>query len=326
MLELKKKRLAIIGGGKTASAHIRAFLQAGLEFKHCAARPDSKNIIQFASRHRIENVWKNPEKLVLAHNEWDGILIATAIAPTLKLLKLAAASGKPVLVEKPVSTSSYLLSEYSLKSPKNVIVAYNRRHYSTIQAARDFVINRLKVRATMCLPENILSHPENKTRLIQENSVHGIDILSYIFGPLKIEYITTSSKYDRLFGRHIILRSSKGHLISLAMNWCAPDNFSLIIDDGEEQFSLIPFEKYQHYKGMDIIPPSDKYPVKQYVPRLISSGTVFDHTPIDLKPGFLSQSKEFYDLLNGKKFRVGANLTDAYNAQKLAENFLNIIK
>ena len=77
---------------------------------------------------------------------------------------------------------------------------------------------------------------------------------------------------------------------------------------------------------MNIVNPKNNYPIKQYVPNEIESGNVFDDMPMNIKPGFLGQAKEFYDLLNGKSPKIAANLKDAYKAQALVENILKISK
>lgn len=323
---MSKKRIAIIGCGNIANFHIPALREAGLECVHCASSPNSKTIDKFAAHHKITKVWTDPKKLARAKDQWDGMVIAASVEPTLDLLKIVARSGKPVLVEKPVATSSESLAEFSTQSPSNVIVAYNRRHYNTVQKAREFVTNKTNLRATMTLPENVSSEFRNPYFLVHENSVHGFDMLSFIFGRVSVEHVATASTDDPYFGRHAILKSSAGHFINLIMNWKAPANFALSLDDAKYRLDLFPFEKFQLYDGMKVIEPSDKYPVRQYVPHQVDSGTVFENMPRQIKPGFLGQALEFSNLIDGKLPTVSANMTDAYNAQVIAEQILSNYK
>lgn len=320
---MPKKKIAIIGCGNIANFHVPALRAAGMECFHCASSPNSKTIDNFAKKHNINKVWKDPVELAQAYNEWDGIIITTSVDPTLDFLKIVAKSNKPVLVEKPVSTSSLKLEEFSAKSPKNIIVAYNRRHYNTVKKARDFVINNKYIRATMTLPEVLSKEVKDKYYPVLANSVHGIDMLNFIFGNVNVEHVNTSNKNNPYFGRQAILKSSTGHLINLIMNWGAPANFTLSIDNGNKRLDLFPFEKYQLYEGMKVIEPSNDYPVRQYVPNQTEHGSVFDDMPFDLKPGFLGQAIEFFNLIGGKLPLFGANLTDAFNAQVIAEQILN---
>ena len=321
----RPKKLALIGAGDIAKFHIPALRASGLEIIHCASRFNSKTVEQFASTHNIKNVWRNPIDLAASHDQWDGVVISTPTSATLKLLEKVMESGKPVLVEKPVATSSTALEAYAKSSPTNVIVAYNRRHYSSVQLAQNFVSSRKMVRATMTLPENVFPKTNNPFYLIHENSVHGLDMLNYIFGPMQLEHLSNANSNNQFFGRHALLRSKTGHLISLSMNWNAPGNFTLSIDDAIERLDLIPFEKFQRYKGMNVIEPNNEYPIRRYAPNLLHSGSVFDTTPPEIKPGFFGQAYEFSRLFEGNPAKVSANLTDAYNAQLLAEQLMGSV-
>lgn len=318
------KKLAFIGSGNIANFHVPALRAAGLEIVHCASSPNSKTVAEFAARHEIDRIWQNPIELINAHNQWDGIVITAAVEPTLDLLTLAMASGKPILVEKPVSIGAALLSEYADTAPENVIVAFNRRHYNTVQKAREFVAARSVIRASMTLPDKVLAGDQMPYYYIYENSVHGLDMLAFIFGPLVIEKVVAANPDDPFFGRQALLRTKNQNLISLSMNWRAPSNFGLSIDDANTRIDLVPFEKIQQYQGMDVIDPSDECPARQYVPKLVSSSNVFDGASASLKPGFGEQSEEFAKLLAGKPATISGNLTDAYNAQVLADAIVNL--
>ena len=63
-----------------------------------------------------------------------------------------------------------------------------------------------------------------------------------------------------------------------------------------------------------------------HAPNLVDSGNVFDEMPLNIKPGFLGQAREFYNLINGKSPRIAANLKDAYKAQALVEKILEFPK
>ena len=50
---------------------------------------------------------------------------------------------------------------------------------------------------------------------------------------------------------------------------------------------------------MEINEPTLDYPVRQYIPKIIDSGNVFDSNKV-FKPGFLEQSIEFMNFVNEK--------------------------
>ena len=136
------KKIAIIGSSKISEYHIAALKLAGIEISHCAASLNSSTITSFAKKNNIRNVWLDPLKLAAANNKWDGIVIATALDATVKLLEIAAHSKKPILVEKPVSLSSKILYNLKNRLPKSILVGFNRRFYKTVNTARDFVVKK----------------------------------------------------------------------------------------------------------------------------------------------------------------------------------------
>lgn len=319
----QNKKVAIIGGGNIARYHIQALKYFGIDISYCASSLNSKTVENFANEHKIKHVFNDPLKLAASHNLWDGLIISASTNSCTELLEIAIPSDKPILVEKPVSNSPKSLEKYARYFPPNVMVGYNRRHYSNIRDAKIFVENNSLIRATMCLPENILDNFSDPYKMVRENSTHGLDLLNYIFGYLNIEYVTLDNIQTPTFGRKALLRSQNNHLISLEMNWKSPSNFELSIDNGNKKLVLCPFENLKIYDGFNIIEASVEYPIKKYEPKLVLEKSVFDNLPGHIKPGFIGQTKEFADLLDGIPFSNSANLTDAYHAQLLADNLLN---
>ena len=105
-------------------------------------------------------------------------------------------------------------------------------------------------------------------------------------------------------------------------NWNSPSNFSLSIESLPFKLVLLPFEKYKLYEGMEINEPSISYPVRQYVPKVISENNVFNEDKT-FKPGFYAQAKEFFDIVNGKSPIHSASLKDAQKASFLAYQIIN---
>ena len=154
---MPKKTIAIIGCGNIAHFHIPALREVGIDTFHCASSFNSKTIQNFSRYHKIKNFWTDPIKLAKSADKWDGVIISSPIEPALDLLDITAGFGKPVLIEKPVATSSSKLDKFSKKAPSNVIVGYNRRFYNTVQKAKDFVKNKSNIRAIMTLPEKCIT-------------------------------------------------------------------------------------------------------------------------------------------------------------------------
>lgn len=325
--QLNNLKLAIIGCGNIANFHVRSFKKLGVNIYHCASSLNSKTINLFADKHKILHVWSDPYKLAKASNLWDGIILSPSTDSIPKLLDLLIKQKKPILVEKPVSIGTKYLKKFKKSKIDFVQVAYNRRYYETIFQAKKFVDEaKSQVLCKMTLPERVNNNKNKykKFRNIFENSSHGIDLLNYIFGKLEVQYVSkiTLNSYDS--ARSAILTNKNKHTCVLIINSNSPDNFSIELEDGSRRLLIQPFEQLKLYKGMKKKEPTHKYPLRKYLPNLIENKNIFefDRQNNNLKPGFFNQSSEFLNLIINKKKYYGADLTDAYNSQKLLEEIM----
>lgn len=323
----KKLRLAIIGCGNIAKFHIKSFKKLGVNICHCASSLNSKTVSQFAKEHKIKNLWSDPFKLAKASDLWDGLILSSKTESIPKLLDILIKQKKPILVEKPVSIGTKYLKKFKNSANDLVQVGYNRRYYPTILKAKEFIDNsKGQILCKMILPENINNNKNRykKFRKIFENSSHGIDLLYYLFGKLKIKHISKIKLNSFDSARSVILTNTNKHTCILIVNSNSPDNFSLELEDGQKRLLIQPFEKLQLYKGLKKEEPSQEYPLRKYSPNLIESKNIFQFQKKykDIKPGFFNQSYEFVNLILKKKIYLAANLKDAYNAQKLLEDIM----
>jgi hypothetical protein len=107
------------------------------------------------------------------------------------------------------------------------------------------------------------------------------------------------------------------------MNWNSPSNFQLNIEGQGSRLEIKPFEKSTFYQGMEIVEPSNKVPVRTYIPKKISELNSFPKQKDAIKPGFLEQALEMKSILKGKQPKVSASLEDAFNVQKILDNILS---
>ncbi len=323
----KKINLAIIGCGNIAKYHIKAFNYLGLKIEHCASRLNSARVNKFARKYNIPNIWKDPIKLARSSNNWDAIILCSSTKSLSKILDILIKQKKPILVEKPVSIGTSYLKKFSLSYPKYVNVGFNRRYYNTVAEAKKFIKqSKGQIFSTMKLPESVKrsSIKLNRFNKIFDNSVHGLDLLRFLFGDLEIIYNKKIKLNNFDSGRVVLLKSKKNHLCNIIFNSNSPDNFSLEIENGSKRFLLKPFENYVIYKGMKIIQPNKKYPLKSYTPKIIEKNNVFSSLSKNknLKPGFLEQTEDFLRLILHKKVKKSANLQDAFEAQKLLKKIM----
>jgi predicted dehydrogenase len=316
---MKKYNLAMLGTGDIANFHIEAFRRAGFQVNMCASRENSKNAEHFAKTHSIENCYGDPHELIEDHKNWDVILLAIKTEQNPQYLAKIFDLNKLCLIEKPVSINLKLLESYNSFSNAKIRVAYNRRFYKTIQIAKEFIKNNSPVTCRMELPEYVNYESINKYEGVLGNSVHGIDLLRYLFGELEI--ITNTKLYSPA-GRICILKSDNKDKIDLLLNWNSPSNFSLNIEADGKRLELKPFETVKLFQGMNIIEPTDDLPIRRYIPNVIEESTSFPSKNSNFKPGFVEQAIEMKSILEGNKPKISAGLIDAYKVQQITQSIL----
>jgi len=137
--KIENPRLAYIGTGKISEFHIPAFKKAGFNISSISSRKNSKNITNFAKKFEIENIIWDWKELSDRTDEYEAIMIATDTKVTAQILEKMRETKKPILVEKPVSLNSKVISKMMTKNHKNIFVAYNRRYYNSTQFAKKFI-------------------------------------------------------------------------------------------------------------------------------------------------------------------------------------------
>lgn len=321
---MTKPRIAFIGCGNIAEFHAPAFRAAGFDLAAVCSRPESPSLRPFAQRHNIPLVFDEVSKLLEARKEWDALLISVSIDGTLEVLNAALEAGAPVLVEKPVAWRSEELAPFlSLRLP--VIVGYNRRFYRTVRKARDEVLNGPPLLARLELPEAIVAPTQSSDDLSYlrpffGNSVHGFDLVRYVFGELElVEVQRVTGPEGSIRGLSAVLTSARGDVLHFTGNWQAPANFSLTLDRPGRRFEVRPFEAATVYEGMEVTPPTAENPVRTYKPKQVET-VGLEEVDYRYKPGFLNQALALAALVRGDDPGDAARLEDAYAALVLAEN------
>ncbi len=320
---MSKYRLAMLGTGDIANFHFDAFKLAGFNINMCASKNESKRAVEFAEKRLIKNCYSNPFDLIDDHENWDMILLAIKTDYNYEYLDKIISLNKLCLVEKPVSYDLNILKNYSPSTHPNVRVAYNRRFYKTMQVAKKFIEDNSPTTCRMELPEGINFQSENKFYPVLANTVHGIDLLRYFFGDLKIvKNIETKSPE----GRVVLLSNSKDDIINLSLNWNSPSNFLINIEGNDMRLEIKPFESCRLFRGMEIIEPTKDIPLRRYIPNQIDEHSSYPKTENDVKPGFYDQAMEMKNILKGGSPLISASLHDAYIVQKLTQQILGIAK
>jgi len=316
---MKKNRLAMLGTGDIANFHYEAFKKAGFDISHCASKKNSQRGRKFAIKNSIKKFYADPHELIENHEEWDIILLAIHTENNIDYYDKLKKLNKLCLIEKPVFTNINSFGNITPSSYPNIRVAYNRRFYKTVQSAKNFINENGPVTCRMELPESVNLASDDKYSAILLNSVHGLDILRYLFDDLEI---ISNNELLSPNGRLTILKSSKEDIINLLMNWNSPSNFSLSIEAKSKRLELKPFETCKIFEGMEIIEPSKDLPLRRYIPKIIEESSSFPSEKNDIKPGFYEQALEMKNILKGKSPNISSNLYDALKTQEIAQKIL----
>jgi predicted dehydrogenase len=319
-------RLALVGCGNIADFHIPAMQEAGFDCVSVAGSVNSLRAKEFAKRHTISKVYADPVELLRDSSGWDALLLASPVSTMLDYIKLAAPMGKPILAEKPVALNHEELTP-TLKY-QNVLVAYNRRFYSTTEYAKTFVDSHADIIIKVSIPEQRIDpdhnvdFPHRLPPFSYQNSVHLFDLVNFLAGKVQWEAASAISGSDRYLGIVAFGKSDKGFTVQLDNCFNSPDNFAVNIISGNERVELRPIEIAQYYKGMQVNEPTKKIPFSTYTPKLIDQIVVTDEEA-GFKPGLLMQAKEFMHYCKTAGDYRGATLVDAYNALKTAHSLLD---
>jgi len=313
---MEKNNIVIIGTSPIVDFHINALKKVGLNIIAVASsNTKSSSHESFARKNDIKKSYSNWNQM-LENEEYDGIVVASRIESTEEILNTVINYNVPTLVEKPISFNSNIILKLKKKSHKKIIVGYNRRFYKTTQVIKDLInVDRIPTISTMIVPE----FPSMINFF--DNSVHSIDLLRYIFGEIKIEYVKKLLFNGKLNGFVSTFSTSNNDIIQFIGNWGASENFSLTTYKGKLKMELKPYEELSTFNGMDIIEPSKKNPIRKYIPK-IKNKIQLEGMDRELKPGFFQQSKKFYDLINNIENNTSATLDDAQKATKICEKLI----
>jgi predicted dehydrogenase len=280
----------------------------------------------FASRLEIPRVYKDWSDMLDHPEDWDALVIATYPDGTPDVLASAFRTDVPILVEKPVAWSSGRLAELANLAPNHVIVGYNRRFYHPVQRARAEVISGPPVLARLSLPEGVFPAKEGPKPYLEpffEDSCHGLDLVRYVFGEVKLETVyRLFAERERIGGLSAVFSTERGDIIQFEGNWGSPANFALSIHRSDRRFELCPFEQAKVYEGMEIVEPSDTSALRRYRPVEVEC---IDLDSIDLKEkaGFVGQSNALMDMTMGRKAPASAaTLEDAGRVLELCESLV----
>lgn len=313
-------RLGIIGAGSIVPAHIRAAKIAGFSTVAICGKDYSERAMQLAKQTTGLSFFPNIEKLLEV--DLDALLIAVTPESTISCLIQCLSKDIPILVEKPVATSTSAFDLIEEEYYSKILVGFNRRHYSSTQRYKS------ELEKTDCgliqvnIPElswKRFSEPALQQKMLCENSVHMFDLIQYLFGRLDELNILAIEKCFQSRFRVVNFKTQLGFIGTLSIGFGVPDNLSIKSWSHGEVMELNPIESFQKFTEIHIEREQSQDAIKKYV-KIDSSDWKIEKNDLIAKPGFVNQYLDFAKRIrNESNDDVSANIWDAKSAIAIAE-------
>jgi predicted dehydrogenase len=301
-------RLGLVGYGKIAPKHIEALRAHGAEFVAAANRSAAG---REKAKTEIPRVYESAEELV-DREQPDGVVVTASCESIFGIAKALIPTRTPLLLEKPPGLSLAELDELrslARTHETSVMVGLNRRHYSVIRRALadaageitavwiDWSEDPVELLARGLSTEILRRH-------IFRNSLHGLDLLAHLAGPVDDPQISARSLGDPL--RWIMSLqgiSTKGTLASFRSTWDAPGRWRVVMTSRGKTYTFAPLESCtvseRGVKTERAIEP--------------------DEADRKFKPGFFDQSRAFLELIKTGRAAGACTLDDARPGMALAQ-------
>jgi len=316
---IKKIKAAYLGSGPISHFHIPALKKANFKIISVFSRKNSSRLKEFAFKFSLPKPSYDLLSFINDSKEADCFVVAIKTEFTPKILKILMKLNKPIFVEKPGALKSKDL--INLKKIKNnkVFFAYNRRFYNAAEQAFNFIQKNTSTNTIVKIPDSTRTWHQFKI-----NGCHVIDLLFFLYGKLKLLNVYPTKNIKKT-GVSFVMRSRRGDVISVLLNWGSPDNFEISINGDKKKFELKPIEIGSYYEKMEIIEPSKKIPLRLYKPKV-----KYVYAPkknFNIKPGFLEQYKEFYNyLIKKQKSKKLCGLNEAIRDLEIIEKIIKASK
>lgn len=314
--------MLIIGAGSISKYHIEAAVKVGYEVFGILATPGSNRVKNVAQKYNIKNIYNEISEV--KKGVFDCVLIAIPSSEIFKIYCYVAELDIPILIEKPGSDNLASLIQMSEMKHSRSMFAYNRRYYSSVQKMKTALTKYDNYLVKILISEHSWnSAPSRSEKLfhLENNSVHYFDLALFLFGKFNYNNFQIPSK-DNPFAISAQLYSNENYVGNMSITFGIPLNSSVDIYFPGEHSQLKPIEHYQKFESIEMFAPSESYPIKRYIPK--ESGN-FLLTPEDVnfKPGFVEMYRDFWNLLDFKSPKFGANFESAIETLKISSQFVN---
>ena len=306
-------RLAIVGAGKIAREHAKAFCDIdGNELLGVTSR-SKKSLDTFATEFKVSSKCDNIQELY-RRTQAELVIITVNVDQISSVLLECARYPWTILVEKPLGINmaecNHLDKALGTETSR-VYVALNRRHYSTFREL-DRLINLDAAQRIIKVSDQedqfAACQAGFSTQVIDNwmfaNSIHLIDILRQ-FGRGKITNIEQESKWKSMtiMKHHVSVTFDSGDLGVYECQWNEVGPWSVSITKENLNWTMKPLEKLE---------------------QILETGEIIDLTPksdwdAKFKPGFRLQAEMMVAQIKGQESKI-VNFHDALTTMKLVHD------
>ena len=317
-------KLGFIGSGSVAIFHLEVLSHLGIRVACIASKENSASVKKISNRYNIDKIEKNWVNLIENNSDLNAIIVCTPPSVSSKIIDYTKKADINVLVEKPGAISSRELIDIRKTLTSNVFFAFNRRFYHSVNEFK----NNMKKNSGFLVVKIIedKKHIRNKASvlgILVSNSTHYFDLINYLIGEFTIGDV---KKLNGNFGfRTTIINSNNVEVGEMFVEFGTPANTSITFENSEISLKLEPIEKFTRANSLSIVEPTEKNPIRRYVPVWNPANDKKDMVfESKFKPGFLEQMNEFIGTFNNAdkntNFKL-AQIDNAIFALQIAERF-----
>jgi len=289
---MKESRILLLGAGSMAQAYAKVLKALKVNFS--VAGRSEISAATFLKETGIKPSTGGLEKF-LAHNDetYSKAIVATSAETLAHCCSLLLDDGiKNILLEKPGGLNSDEIAHVNSKAVEkkaNVCIAYNRRFYSSVNKAVEFIKNdggitsfHFEFTEWSHVIEPLKKEEGLKERWFLLNSTHVVDLAFYLGG--KPEEIVSFSSGSLSWHPKSVYSgagiSGSGALFSYHANWQAPGRWGVELMTKKHKLILRPLEALQ---------------IQNLGSVEINKVDIDDALDKNFKPGLYKQTKAFLE-------------------------------
>jgi predicted dehydrogenase len=311
-------RLGVIGTGPVVRHHLEVLRAIpGVEAVAIAGRRKGPRDLLARDYGIAETV--EDYRVLLGHGGLDGILVLVAPDAIAEVARAALQTHIPTFLEKPPGLSyreAANLAECASSRGTLNMVGLNRRFYSTVTAAMDAVsragpLSGLAIHANEDLARARAAGRSQRIleRWVYANSLHTIDLLRFLGGPLRNDTRDVKRPAARppdAISIVATIETVNGAVATYESHWGSPAPWTVILDGRDTAAVLSPLEEGWTIRTIDGTRVRTALPI--------------DEVDRSFKPGFLRQMEAFVESIRSgvPAVRPAADLADAAESMSLA--------